>query len=214
MRRLLVLIPALLVAGTVHAEEGKRAYGVIEYGITRIENAEAELGSLFRNGLGGSAAVTQDTSAGIGRLLFGLRISPQTAFEYGYFSSQKFGARVAGTSGAGNAYTSTLDIKATGFDVAFVWSPMAVNYGDNGLYLKAGAHSSKVETDWTISGAGGTVPLLSTKESGMGTLFGAGYDWRLADNAFIKTGVNRYLKLGGDSDFDATVYSIGVGINF
>jgi hypothetical protein len=214
MKRLFVLIPALLVAGTVHAQEGKRTYGVIEYGVTRIENQAAEFGSFFLNAVGGSVAVTQDTSAGIGRLLFGLRISPQTAFEFGYFSSQKFGARVAGTSGAGNAYTSTLDIKTTGFDVAFVWSPMAVNYGDSGLYLKAGAHSSKVEFDWTISGAGGTAPLLSSKDSGVGTVFGAGYDWRLADNAFIKTGVNRYLKLGGDSDLDATVYSVGVGINF
>ncbi len=213
MRKLLLAMPALLLAITVHAQEGKRTYGAIEYGVTRIDNEAAAIASVYVSSLGGSAAVTQDTSAGIGRLFFGYRLTPQAAVEGGYFSSQKFGARVAGTTGGGAAYTSAIDIEISGFDAAFVWSPMATNYADSGFYLKAGAHSSKVETALSITGTGGTV-ALSGKESGTGMLFGAGYDWKFSDNAFIRTGATRYLKLGGDSDSKATVYSVAVGISF
>lgn len=213
MRKLLLAMPALLLAITVHAQEGKRAYGAIEYGVTRLANQAAEIASDYVGVFGGSAAVTQDTSAGISRLFFGYRLTPQAAVEGGYLSSQKFGARVAGTAGGGAAYTSAIDIEVSGFDASFVWSPMATNYADSGIYLKAGAHSSKIENAISVTGAGGTV-TLSSSGSGTGMLFGAGYDWGLSDNAFIRTGATRYLKLGGVSDTKATVYSVAVGISF
>ncbi len=213
MKKLLATIPALLLTVSVHAEDGKRLYGGFEYGVTRIDDNAAEVASIYVAALGGSARVTQDASAGVGRVFFGYRLTPQTAFEGGYFSSQTFGYRVSGTTSGAAAYTSVLDIDYSGVDAALVWSPMAVKNGDTGFYLKAGAHSSKVESTWSITGAGGTLSLAA-KETGTGMLFGAGYDWRFSDAAFVRAGATRYLRLAGDSDNKATVYSVAFGLDF
>jgi hypothetical protein len=185
----------------------------VEYGAAKIDDNAQDTANTFVSILGGSAVVTQDTSIGVGRLFLGYRTTEQTAVEFGYFASGKASTRVAGVARGGGAYTASGDVEYDGFDISGVWFPMAAKFGDGGLFLKAGVHNSDIDANFSITGAGGTVSA-TTSEGGTGSLFGAGFDWKYSDQAFVRFAVTRYLKIGGDSDAKGTVYSIGIGTNF
>jgi hypothetical protein len=209
---LAIAISAATIGTSAYAAD-KRVYGAVEYGAASIDENAAAVATVYVTALGGSATVTQDTGVGVGRLFLGYRLTPQTAVEVGYFQSQSFGYRVAGVTSGSAAYTSNLSVDYSGFDAAFVWAPMSTNFGDGGFYVKAGAHSSTVESSWTITGAGGTLGL-SAEESGTGMLFGAGYDWKFGSDAFVRFSGTRYTSLAGDSDNKATVWAIALGTSF
>jgi hypothetical protein len=213
MNKFLMAIPALLLSASVFAQSGTRLYGGVEYGASKLDDNAQDTANAFVSILGGSAIVTQETSIGVGRLFLGYRTTEQTAVEFGYFASGKASSRVAGVAGGGGAYTATGDVEFDGFDVSGVWFPMAAKFGDSGLFLKAGLHSSEIDAKFSITGAGGTVSA-TTNYSGTGSLFGAGYDWKYSDQAFVRFAATRYMKIGGESDSDGTVYSIGIGANF
>jgi hypothetical protein len=121
--------------------------------------------------------------------------------------------RVAGVTNAAAAYTASGKIEFTGFEVAGVWFPMAKTWGEGGLFLKAGLHNTEQSGTFTVTGIGGTASV-SSKESGTGTLFGAGFDWDFSQQGFLRFSVTRYQKVGGQSGNDGTVYSVGIGANF
>lgn len=213
MKKLFAAVPALLLAATVHADTGARWYGGLEYGSTELDDNTGPTANQFVSLLGGAVTVTQDSSVGIGRIFLGYRFTEQVALEGGYFKSNKASIRVAGVAGGGGAYTARGDVEFDGFDISGVWFPMANKMGDAGLFLKAGVHHSNTEASFSITGAGGTVSA-SGDESGTGTLFGIGYDWKFTDQAFARIAATRYLNVGGESDNKGTVYSIAIGTNF
>jgi hypothetical protein len=90
---------------------------------------------------------------------------------------------------------------------------MSQPIGGGGLFVKAGLHNSDLDVNFRTTAAGNTT-TQTFSYSGTGSLFGAGFDWKYSDKAFARFSVTRYLKVGGESDSEGTVYSIGIGANF
>jgi len=215
MKKMIVAI-ALITSSTAFAQTGPRLYGGIELGASRIDNQTGELAGAFVSEFGGSAVATQDANIGIARLFLGYRFDKMFAVEGGYFSTNKADYAVTGVTSialGGNPYTATAKVDYQGFDVAGLWYPMAEKIDDSGFFLKAGLHHSEANASVTITGVGGSASV-NLDESGTGTLFGAGYDWKFSNDAFLRAGITRYLKVAGESENNGTVYSLAVGMNF
>jgi hypothetical protein len=84
---------------------------------------------------------------------------------------------------------------------------------DSGFFLKVGLHHSETNASVAITGVGGSASV-NLDESGTGTLFGAGYDWKFSKDAFFRASITRYLRIGGESENKGTVYSLAVGMSF
>jgi hypothetical protein len=216
-----ILIGLAVVTGVLstpsHAVAEKRIYGGLEYGVASVEDNTQSTASAFVAAYGGSATATQDASVGVGRLFFGYRLTPQAAIEGGYFASSTIKYRISGRTSGAVDYTGSADIEYDGFDISAVWAPMAQSYGDSSFFLKAGLHRSSVDASVsaTASVAGASASTQSRlSESGTGMLFGAGYDWKYSENAFVRIAATHYSKIAGDSDNKGTIYSIAVGANF
>lgn len=215
MKPVMMFVPIMLATSVTLAEaqEAKRIYGGIEYGAAKIKNEAQDVANDFVSLFGGSATVTQDTSIGVGRVFLGYRIDERFSVEAGLFQSGDANLSVRGTTGLGAAYSVNGSVDYQGVDVSALWFPMATKMGESGIFLKLGIHSAKVSSSGSITGTGGTASF-SDSSSGVGSLFGLGYDWNFAGDAFVRLGVSRYLRVGGDSGNDATVYSIGIGTAF
>jgi len=214
---IVVSVFAGVISSAAYAADGKRMYGGIEYGASSIEDNTRSTATAFVAAYGGSATATQDKNVGIGRLFVGYRITPQTAVEGGYFVSSTIKYRISGVTSGSVAYTGAADVEYDGFDLSAVWNPMAQRLGDGGLFFKAGVHRSSIDASVsaTASVAGASASASSRlSESGTGMLFGAGYDWKYSENAFVRFAATRYTKIAGDSENKGTVYSVAVGADF
>jgi hypothetical protein len=213
MKALIVSAVLLTAASTGFAQTGPRVYGGVELGAARLDNQTGDLARVFVTELGGSAIATQDANIGVGRLFLGYRFDSKFAVEGGYFSTNEANYSVSGVTGGSAAYTATAKVDYQGFDVSALWFPMAQKFDESGFFLKAGLHHSETNASVTIIGAGGSASVR-LDDSGTGTLFGAGYDWSFSKDAFLRAGVTRYLKVGGESENNGTVYSLSVGTHF
>lgn len=213
MKAYLVLVGACLFGMTASAAEVKKTYGGIEIATVRIANEAQEIANEYVAALGGSVTVTQDLSASAGRLFLGYRLDEKWAIEGGFFTTGKFDARATGRSSGGVSYTANTKVDVQGVDFSAVWTPMASRIGEDGFFLKAGLHSSKVSSSSSYT-VGTTRGSISGDDSGIGSLLGLGYDWKLGTDVFVRSSITRYLNLGGDSSNKSTVYSIGIGTAF
>lgn len=213
MKRILFLLSACLIGSAGSAAEVKRTYGGIEFSTVRIANETQKIANDFTATLGGSVNVSQDSSTWLGRVFLGHRLNEKWSIEGGVFSTGKFDANVSGRSGGGLPYTAKTRVDIQGFEVAAVWNPTATRIGEEGFFLKAGLHSSKISADSSIT-VSTTRSSLKEDNSGVGSLFGVGYDWKLGADWFFRSSVTRYLNLGGESGSKATAYSIGFGTSF
>jgi hypothetical protein len=209
------ILPAFLLSMSsfTMAQEGKNLYGGIEYGASRISGQAQEIANALVSTVGGSATVTQDLGAYTGRLFVGYRLDEKWSVEGGFFRSGDFKISATGRSGAGVAYSVNGAIDAQGVDLSAVYFPMATKASREGFFFRGGLHSSSVEFSSNLT-IGGQTTRSSSKDSGMGYLFGIGYDWNFGNGAFLRTSITRLMKLGGESDSDATYYAVGVGMSF
>jgi hypothetical protein len=212
MKQLIVAM-ALLTSSAAFAQGGPRLYGGVEFGAARLDNQTGEIARTFVSELGGSAIARQDANIGVTRLFLGYRFDKTFAVEGGYFLTNEADYSVTGVTGGADPYTATAKVDYEGFDLAGLWFPLAESFDESGFFLKAGLHHSEANASVRITGVGGSA-TLSLDESGTGTLFGVGYDWRFSKDAFLRGGVTRYLKVAGDSENNATVYSVSIGMNF
>lgn len=213
MKKLFIGVALTLSASLAAADQGSKVYGGLEYGSSRIKGQAQELANDLVGLLGGSVTVTQDLSAYTGRLFFGYRVDEKFSVEGGFFRTGNFDVGAVGTSRTGVTYSINGAVDAQGVDISAVYFPMASKSNQEGIFIKGGIHSSSVSTSSTLV-ATGVRETTSSKNSGIGYLFGVGYDWKFNKDAFLRASVTRLMRLGGESDSDATFYGVGVGTAF
>lgn len=186
----------------------EKFYVGLEAGRASVANESAEVASGLVSLLGGSATATQSSSVNDYRFFGGYKLNENVDLELGYLQTSRVGLNFSGRSRANVAYTGTAGIKYAGFDFSALLRP-AVSSGLNGLFFRLGGHSMVSTTDTSVT-VGATNASTRTKERGIGTLFGIGYDLNIAQNVNLRVSANRLNRLAGDSDANITVYSVGV----
>lgn len=211
--RKIVFAVAMLASSAVFAQTEPRYYGGIELGAAKLDDATGDFLNSFVGAYGGAASATQDSTIGVARFFLGYRITEKFAVEGGYFNSNKANLRLSGVTGLGAPYTASAGVDYAGIDVSAVWFPMAEKMGDAGFFLKGGLHHAELNGSLSVTGVGGTAGV-SFDDSGTGSLIGIGYDWKFTKDAFARIAATRYLRVAGDSENNATVYSLAIGTNF
>ncbi len=147
---------------------------------------------------------TIDDSTTNFRLFGGEILDPKTKLEVGYFSTGKVGADFTGLYYG----TAQSKVSASGLDLSILHEPFA-----NGVFVKAGLHSSKVKSSATVS-AFGYSETVSETYSGIGFLYGLGYEKPVADGVNLRGSFVVYDKLGGESQADMTTLSLSLSKTF
>ena len=200
--------------GFAHAQSNspEKFYGGLEVGRSNVANQTGTLTSSLVSLLGGSASATQGSSINDYRVFGGYKLNENVNFELGYLQTSSLGLNFSGRSSGSVAYTGSAGFKFSGFDYSVLLRP-DVATGMNGLFFRLGGHSLKSTTDVSVTVSGSSTSS-TTSQSGTGTLFGIGYDINIAKNVDLRASVNRLNKLAGQSDANATVYSVGVLTRF
>jgi len=201
-----------LGAAQAQGNPPEKFYGGLEIGRASVANDTGPLTRALVSQVGGSASATQDSSINDYRIFGGYALNENVNFELGYVKTSSLGLNFAGVSGGSSAYTGSASQKFSGFDYSVLLRPN-VSTGLNKLFFRVGGHSLKGDLDFTINGPGGTASG-SDSRSGTGTLFGIGYDINLAKNIDARVSANRLNRIAGQSDANATVYSLGVLTRF
>ena len=214
MKKVLSALIAVCCCGPLLAQQQeKKIYGGFELGSVRAADESGKLRDELVRDLGGSATVTQETSESGGRIFLGYRIDEKLAIEGGVFKIQDFNVSATGRSGAGLSYTVAGTVGTQGADLSAVYFPFATKASQDGFFLRGGAHSASVRINNTIR-IGSQTASEAEKQEGWGYLFGAGYDWKISNDVFLRASATRLLKIAGESDNKATNYSIGIGMAF
>lgn len=201
-----------LGAAQAQSNSPEKFYGGLEVGRANVTDQTGELTRGLVSQVGGTASATQSSSVNDYRIFGGYKLNENVNFELGYVQTSSFGVNFSGRSSGSVAYAGSAGLKFAGFDYSVLLRP-DVATGMNGLFFRLGGHSLKSTTDvnFTVSGSNYS---STTKESGTGTMYGIGYDLNIAKNAALRVSVNRLNKIAGQSDANATVYSVGVLTRF
>jgi Outer membrane protein beta-barrel domain len=182
-------------------------YGGVDAGYTKVSDETHSTASALVSAVGGSAAVTQNTGVGTGRIFAGYKATENFDFELGYFKAGNITQNIAGVAGNSVAYTGNVTIKTTGYDYSVLARP-SISSGWNNAFLRVGGQHSEYKGSITLTGT--STASISSKVNGNGYLFGAGYDFNVANNIDVRAQATRLMKIAGESDSNATVYQIGV----
>jgi len=201
-----LMTAALMVASSSSFAAG--GYAGVEIGwSSQDQEAQArETAQYLANASGNTVNYTYDTGVAIGRIYGGWKGDSNLGVEVGYFQSGDLNSTYNGSYG-GSAATVTTDVSASGLDLS------ALYWVDESVYLKAGMHSSKVEGTVNATVLNGSASY-SAEDSGTGWLIGAGYEGAVSDAVNWRASYSYYGKLGGESDNDAHVFSVGIGTKF
>lgn len=193
-----------LAAAGASAQQKESGFIGFEAGWASIDQETRALNNAqtIANLSGRTTTVTYDKGTAAGRVFLGLDVSKDFGIEFGYFFTGDLDTKY--TNSAGSA---TEKYRATGFDAALLIKPESFN----GLFLKAGMHRSEVEGEASVT-IGGTRYAITATESGTGWLVGAGYDWQIGSDKTLhgRIAYTFYNKLGGMSDADANVFTLGI----
>jgi opacity protein-like surface antigen len=207
MKKLLVVATLATLSLNAIAQSFKPGYYAgAELGATRVEDNAQLLANRLVAEAGGSASVNQDTSIGVGRVFFGYKVIENVDLELGYFQTGDAEARFSGVTRGNTPYNGVFKLSASGFDYSALIRP-SISTGLNNAFIRLGGHSSKEELQ--LSGSS-IVNSQTIKQSGTGMLYGAGYDINVTKNIDARLQITRLLKIAGNSDEKATVYSIGI----
>jgi hypothetical protein len=205
----LLLVAALSVATTsvfaqASASDNKKFYFGAEIGSTKVDNNAQTFANLLVRTNGGSASVTQNSSVGTGRIFGGYTLNENVDLEVGYIQSGDIDYKFAGSNSSGS-YSGTTSVSVSGIDYSVLLRPSKAS-GYNNAYLRVGGTSYKTKIQTTgvnVTGGNGS-------ESGMGYVYGAGYDLNVAKEIDVRFQINRLEKIAGVSDDKATVFSVGI----
>ena len=142
--------------------------------------------------------ISSPNGAGAFRGFLGYNVTEEFAVELGGFwvSDVNF-------KGDGNL---RVDLGAYGGDASFIVKPKVMQ----GFFLKAGGVYSNLTS--TVEVGGFNVDL---EEDGAGYLVGAGYESSiLSDDIIVRIAYSRYGALGGVSDTNSNLFSIGLILPF
>ena len=156
-------------------------YGFLDIGADDTAQTIANLS-------GSTVTASYDTGAWFGRIYGDYKIADSTYIDVGLFTSGDVTAKYT-LSGA----TASESYSANGIDVAAVIKEDK----KEALFVKGGFHSSTIDGNANIT-ISGTTYAAQAAFSGIGFVFGGGYDYEDGSRA----GITYYANLGGESDAD------------
>lgn len=198
MKKLLFVVSTFLSCSVASAENYVGAEG--GYGFVDIKAKQTA--QTLANLSGQTVSYTYDRGALTGRLYFGFALTENVAIELGYFASANATAKYT-ISGA----SATENYSSSGLDAGLVYKP-----SEDGVFFKAGFHSSKVEGDGSVTIGGTTYNVTSISKSGTGLMAGIGYEAKMNSSSDLKTrfGWAYYNKVGGVSDVNVNLIYLGL----
>jgi hypothetical protein len=207
-----VVITALLAMPIiVSAQErqfSSKPYVGVDVGYSRVKDQSSDIGLALVSTVGGSAVVSQDSTAYVGRLFGGYKLSENIDIEVGYMSTNNVTASFSGVSSGSVAYTGSVSVKVSGFDYAALLRP-SLSSGYNNFYVKLGGTSYTNKISGSVNGVG-----ISDSTSGMGYQYGLGYDAAINESTSYRVSFTRYDKMAGESGVYANVFGIGLQTSF
>lgn len=207
-----ILLASLLTLPIITmAADNQGAYLGLEVGYTRIDDAAQETANNLVRAVGGSATVRSDTGMAIGKIFAGYQFTENFSAELGAYRTSDFDMKANGVSSSGTAYTASSSTNVYGVEGSFLVRP-SVSTGLNGLFVRAGGHWDKAETDVSAAGAGATA-TGNYWVSGSGFLAGAGYDVNVDKNLTGRVSYTYYDSVAG-TDAYANVGSVSVFYKF
>ena len=156
-------------------------YGFLDIGADDTAQTIANLS-------GSTVTASYDTGAWFGRIYGDYKIDDSTYIDVGFFMTGDVTAKYT-LSGA----TASESYSANGIDVAAVIKEDK----KDALFVKGGFHSSTIDGNANVTISGTTYAAKATA-SGIGFVFGGGYDYEDGSRA----GITYYANLGGESDAD------------
>jgi len=196
-----IITAVALVAASLSALAQAQSQGFYIGGggnYSSINDTPEKANANFVSILGGTASTTMDTSVTSLRLVGGYKVNENFAIEVGYLNSSKFNLSASGTSGSSQAWKATGDTSFSGVDVAAIIRP-SIASGYNAFFATIGMHSYKSKTGVALTVDGQTYSSV-TKNSGSGTMFGAGYDLNLDKDLDLRLTYIRANKIAGESE--------------
>ena len=215
MKKTSYVITALLLcsAGCVEAQSAEsNVYGGIEMGKAKLDNQSKLATTELVTAYGGSATAIQDSAVNDFRLFGGYKFNEYVELELGYLQTSHLSLAVSGTSGGGVKYNIDAAAKVSGLDYSVILRPSTAPQYKN-VFARVGITNYKDDLSGTATAGGNTFNLTGTG-SGMGTLYGMGYDAPLGGNTHLRLSVNKFIKIVGQSDLNAVVYSVGFVSHF
>ena len=183
MKKLLILITALLASSPLFAKEGEIGLGV-DVGFGFVDIGAKDTAQTIANLAGSTVTYSYDLGALAGRLYFDYGVSDDLLLEAGYFQSGDIDAKY---TLSGTTVTETYSVN--GFDIAAVYAP-----SNEGYFFKGGFHSSEITGNASITISGTTYAAKATA-SGGGYLIGGGFDYGES-----RYGYTYYANIGGNTD--------------
>jgi OmpA-like transmembrane domain len=202
------MMTAVAIATASLAAQAQGFYAGAGVGFNSVKNELSQFNSDMVDSFGGSISSKQDTSVRNLRLLGGYKVNENVAIEVGYLKSSDFALTFSGQSGGNVSYSGKGTVSFSGVDVATVLRP-SIASGYNNLFATVGVHRYKANVGIGFSVAG-TNYSDNSSDSGTGTLFGIGYDWKIAEGVDVRWSLTRLNKLAGDSESKTT--NVGVGL--
>jgi len=212
MKKLLTGITLIIGANLSYADEFQpKFFGGLEAGYTKVSDSTGTVATGLVSALGGSATVTQNSYMGDLRIFGGYKLTENIDFELGYLQSSDVTMKFSGTTGStysNTAYSGSFVSKLSGYDYGILLRP-SIASGFNDVFFKIGGHriDQKITGSVTVSS---TTVAYSDTNKGNGTLYGLGYDSKIASDLHIRTSLTRYAKIAGDSDTYGTIFSVGL----
>jgi len=197
-----LLIFLCLFANPIKASEIEtKGYFGIDLGYAFTDLKAEETAQTLANLSGSTVYYIEDAAAAYARLYYGYPINDKLDIQTGYFNTSSITAKYTiGASSASESY------EASGFDASFKYRPSK----DNGLYGKLGTHYSEISGLASITIGGTTYNIASAKATGIGMMYGIGYDFGKNENgAGWKIGYDFYNGIGGLSGVDFGLMYVG-----
>lgn len=188
-----------------HADQGAMYWGS-ELGVARGNNQIGEFTNSLVRLYGGTATAEQDATSSMTFKIFGgYRYNEHVDVELAYLRSPTTHLNFSGVAANTMPYAGGADVTYSGIEYAVNLRPSFAS-GWNGLYLRVGGHSSKIESEAALRNTGTST---TSTTYGMGTVYGIGYDHALGDWGKMRYALMQYEKIGGLSSAYGAVYSIG-----
>jgi hypothetical protein len=206
MKKELVFSLAAMAVGVAQAQMSVGVEGGSAR--TSLGAATADIDSFYEDLFQSPATASYDKSVATFRIFGGMAVNAKTNVEGGYVNFGDANINVQ-TNFFGINIAQQATIANSGFDVSALYQPF-----DNGFYVKGGLHATKSEFDVKTYVAGSLDSVVSGSESGVGLLYGLGYQAAVAEGLNVRASIVRYQNLGGESESKMDLISLGVSKSF
>lgn len=182
-----------------------QTYAGAEGGAAFVDLNAQSTAQTIANATGQTTTVRYDRSALAGRAFIGEKLNDTLALEVGAFIAGSLKANYANALG-----TASESYDAKGLDLS-----VKARIPDTGIFVRGGVHYSEVRGSAFVTLNGTTYASTGTR-SGTGFLAGVGYEDKLgaADDLFWSIEYRYMNRIGGESDVNANLLTMGIRKNF